>query len=61
MEDPIMGAIRTVQITEAPTTGTLQLSSWVVHESTSPLINSLTVWQSNKVRKRKEREKKGKE
>ncbi len=30
-------------------------------ESTSPLINSLTVWQSNKIRKHKEREKKGEE
>jgi hypothetical protein len=29
--------------------------------STSPLINSLTAWQPNKVRKRKEREKKGEE
>ncbi len=28
---------------------------------TTPLINSLTVWQSNKVRKHKEREKKGEE
>jgi hypothetical protein len=29
--------------------------------TTSPLINSLTAWQSNKVRKRKEREEKGEE
>ena len=30
-------------------------------ESTPPLINSLTAWQPNKIRKRKEREKKGEE
>ena len=32
-----------------------------VWESTPPLINSLTAWQPNKIRKRKEREKKGEE
>ena len=30
-------------------------------EPMPPLINSLTAWQPNKVRKRKEREKKGEE